>query len=433
MNRLLVNPDTPYTWEIQLRPGTNLLGRSAANDFRIEDPSVSGTHCQIEVSDSEVVITDLGSTNGTFVNRMQVQQAALANGHTLQLGSVEMAFYADQEAPAAVAVAVPPALPKARLASSPPAAPPQVFETSPTAFVQAGPRFCKFHPKSPARFLCNKCNRTFCDLCVASRTVGGMVKKVCRTCGVECMPLHQTITRTMPRGFFAKLPGAFIYPFRGMGLLILICATAAFAALGFLSAGLLAIFAKIVFYGFLFLFMQNIIHTTASDEEESLGFPSADGLFGAAFQLGGTILASFGLAIGLLAARVFEVEIPVAAIIAALVLGCLYFPMAFLAVAMKDSVLAANPLVVFPAILKIPFQYFVAALVLMGVFGVRQLGALVSGAAGAVTFETREMSVFLTAVAVQAIWAFVSVYLLTVNMRILGLLYNTNKEKIGWF
>jgi hypothetical protein len=34
---------------------------------------------------------------------------------------------------------------------------------------------------------------------------------------------------------------------------------------------------------------------------------------------------------------------------------------------------------------------------------------------------------------IRIIWSFVSVYLLTVNMRILGLLYLTQKEKLGWY
>jgi hypothetical protein len=438
MNRLLVNPGTAYTWEIQLNPGANLLGRSAANDFRIEDASVSGTHCRIDVADGAVRLTDLGSTNGTFVNRSPVQEATLVNGQVIQLGGVEMAFYSDATAPVHAATAPPAAL-RVRLASAspppaeaPPAPPP--IETSPTAFIQAGPRFCKFHPKSPARYLCNKCNRTFCELCITARTSGGVTHKVCRSCGVECVPLQVTLKRSAERGFFAKLPGAFIYPFLGMGVLILVCAAAAFAALGFISAGLLSIFGKVVFYGFLFLFMQNIIHTTASDESESLGFPSTGGLFGAALELAGTIAVSFGLALGLLAARLFlDVDIPVAAIMAAVVLGCFYFPMAFLAVAMKDSILAANPLVVFPAIFRIPFQYLVTALLLVAVFGFRQLGTLLSTYAGSVTLETRDMSVLFTAIGVQAILAFINVYLLTVTMRILGLLYNANKEKLGWF
>jgi hypothetical protein len=44
MNRLIVNPGTPQAWEIQLKPGTNALGRSDANDFKINDASVSGSH-----------------------------------------------------------------------------------------------------------------------------------------------------------------------------------------------------------------------------------------------------------------------------------------------------------------------------------------------------------------------------------------------------
>jgi hypothetical protein len=32
----------------------------------------------------------------------------------------------------------------------------------------------------------------------------------------------------------------------------------------------------------------------------------------------------------------------------------------------------------------------------------------------------------------RAVWAFVSVYLLTVTMRILGLLYLTKRERLGW-
>src|SRR6185503_13049739 len=102
-------------------------------------------------------------------------------------------------------------------------------------------------------------------------------------------------------------------------------ATIAFAVLGFISAGILSIFAKIVFYGFLFLFMQNIIYATTSDENQPLDFPSAGDLFGAAFQLGGTIMAAYGVAIGLVVARFFDVPVPGAAIIAAFILGCLYF------------------------------------------------------------------------------------------------------------
>jgi hypothetical protein len=495
MHRLVVNPGTPQAWEIQLRPGTNRLGRAESNDFQISDPSISSSHCHILVNGDSVTITDLGSTNGTFVNRAQVvQEAKLEDGHAIRLGTVETVFYAGTPAPAAV-VSPPPPPPSPPMAprmslrisgaASPPpvtvaapsvpnqaletgepppppmaprmslrisgaASPPPVAVAAPSVpdealatgeppppplapVLPSGPRFCKFHPKSPARYLCTKCNRTFCELCVTSRTVGKAAKKMCRSCGIELVPLQVQISRAKQRGFFSSLPGAFIFPFRGIGVLILICAAIVFAVLGAMSAGLFAIVAKVIFYGFVFLFMQNIIFTTTSDEKENLSLPDTDGFIGAFFTLLGTILLSYGLAIGGIIARLCGVDIPVGAIVACVILGCLYFPMALLAAAMKDTALAANPLIVIPAILKTWFHYLIACILLMAVFGFRQLGEFISSLAGDATLTTRETSVFVLAIGLRVVWSFVSVYMLTVMMRVLGLFYNVNKEKLGWF
>ncbi len=446
-NRLLVNPGTPQAWEIQLKPGQNRLGRADQNDFQVNHPSVSGLHCEIVVSSAGVLLKDLGSTNGTYVNRAPVHEALLQNGQHLHLGGVEMLFEATAPAaapapmtasgaaPVAARINLPRPAPSALRISKAPAeeAAPAAVESPPLAPpvvpLAVGQAFCKFHQKTPARFLCNRCQKYFCDLCVTTRNVGGVMGKYCRACGTECTPVQVNVTRGAgEKGFYARLPGAFLYPFRGFGVLILICATFAFSALSFVGG--LWVF---VFYGFLFLFMQNIIHTTASDENEPLGFPDVGGLLGAAFQLGATVLTSFGPAIGLMIAKFFEVDIPGAAIMAAMIFGCFYFPMAFLAVAMKDSVLSANPLVVVPAILKIPLEYVVTCILLMGVFGVRKLGDAVSSVAGGVTFHTRDMSVLFLSLGMQAAWAFADIYLLTVSMRILGLLYITKKHKLGWF
>lgn len=54
-------------------------------------------------------------------------------------------------------------------------------------------------------------------------------------------------------------------------------------------------------------------------------------------------------------------------------------------------------------------------------------------AAGNATVSTRNISVLLISLGVQAAWALASVCLLSVNLRILGLLYNAKKEKFGWF
>ena len=66
--------------EYMLKAGRNTLGRKSDNDIVIADVSASRLHAEIDYnSDSNVVVLhDLDSTNGTFVNRERV-------AHTLQL------------------------------------------------------------------------------------------------------------------------------------------------------------------------------------------------------------------------------------------------------------------------------------------------------------------------------------------------------------
>src|SRR5688572_24632443 len=95
MPRLLVNPGTPQQWEIHLKSGTNTIGRSPACDTQINHGSVSSTHCEVTVNGNAIVVRDLGSTNGTFLNRAPIEQATLAAGQRLQLGGVEMELAPD--------------------------------------------------------------------------------------------------------------------------------------------------------------------------------------------------------------------------------------------------------------------------------------------------------------------------------------------------
>ncbi|HEU6447226.1 MAG TPA: FHA domain-containing protein [Verrucomicrobiae bacterium] len=449
MPRLVVNPDKPDAWEIQLRPGANRIGRGEANDFQIADPSVSGSHCQVVVKDNVVTIQDLASTNGTFINGERVSEMTLLNGQKIRLGSVDLVFHAPRPATAApivpplpvpssgpvavpttsrlrvsgaaVAETVPPPLPAG--------APPIVSPVAPISMAVS--QFCKFHPKAAAAWFCSKCNRSFCELCVTSRPAGGLMKKICRTCGVECSPVHATISKPVAAGFFSSLPGTAIYPFRGSGVLILIFSAVLFSVASNM-AGLFSIIFKIGTIGYLFCFMQNIIHATANEESEMPELPGMDDIFGGFLRLAGCVVMSFGLVIALLIARISGVDIPVSAILICVALGCLYFPMAFLVVAIKDTVMACNPLVVVPSILKIPLHYLVTVIIFMSIFGVQQIGNMVSGGAKSLTFSTTSMSVLLVSIGIRMIWSLLSVYLLTVNTRILGLLYSTQKEKLGW-
>jgi FHA domain len=463
MARLVLQPGSPVAREIQLKAGINSLGRGPANDVALDDPSVSGSHCHIVVGDGHAKIIDLGSTNGTYVNRTRVLEAALQPGQTIHLGGLEMTFHADASASAGAAHAAPAAPPPpppravgppraARAAPPAPialAAPPVAagpgrqapiaappVAAAPTAAVGSGP--CRYHPKTPGRFFCSHCQLFFCEICVTTRGQ----QKFCRTCGTECAPVQVQIQRPAgPKGFFARLPGAFVYPFRGSGLLVLLVSTFVLALMDFLGSWgfIFFFFLKIIAYGYLFSFMQNLIHATANEEEQMPDLPGFDEVLGGALRLAVTVLVSFGVPILLSALKVYSalpdsnMGIPTSVILATMVLGCLYFPMAFLAVAMKDTAFAANPLVVIPAIFKVPLGYLVTTMLVIGIFVLRQFGGAAAGLAAGTSHHTHDMSRMFMAFGLRAAWSLVSIYLLTVSMRILGLLYVTNKQKFGWF
>jgi pSer/pThr/pTyr-binding forkhead associated (FHA) protein len=71
------------------------IGRVDDNTFQIADPSVSSHHCEIHLSGSDIIVRDLNSTNGTYVNGQQVTESALKPGQSLRLGNVELKLEAE--------------------------------------------------------------------------------------------------------------------------------------------------------------------------------------------------------------------------------------------------------------------------------------------------------------------------------------------------
>ena len=62
------------------------IGRANA-DVIVNDLLSSRVHCSIEVCDRVIVLRDLESTNGTFVNEEPIQTAKLENGSTFRIGA----------------------------------------------------------------------------------------------------------------------------------------------------------------------------------------------------------------------------------------------------------------------------------------------------------------------------------------------------------
>jgi hypothetical protein len=69
------------------RPGLMRIGRALDNDLVLGDERVSRHHGQIGVRLGMLVYTDLGSTNGSYLNGGPVTEIALGPGDVLQLGS----------------------------------------------------------------------------------------------------------------------------------------------------------------------------------------------------------------------------------------------------------------------------------------------------------------------------------------------------------
>ncbi|MFN5943635.1 MAG: FHA domain-containing protein [Phycisphaerae bacterium] len=72
--------------ELPLRKPAQVIGRSTDVAVRIPSSAVSRHHCEITVADGKVTVKDLGSSNGTYVNRKRVQQAAVNAGDLLAVG-----------------------------------------------------------------------------------------------------------------------------------------------------------------------------------------------------------------------------------------------------------------------------------------------------------------------------------------------------------
>lgn len=99
-----------------------LVGRSKHTETRLTDPRVSPVHCEIEIRRDRVIITDLDSSGGTWVNGNRVTERQLSGNDIIRIGDTqlrlhigELAGKLDEPAPAPRAPAVLKPLPVERL------------------------------------------------------------------------------------------------------------------------------------------------------------------------------------------------------------------------------------------------------------------------------------------------------------------------------
>ena len=94
-----LDADANHSLSFRLTPGMiKSIGRVGAADFCLDVPLVSRLHCRIEVSaEGDLMVVDLDSTNGTWIDGVRITSAPLRPGSVLRIGRVE--FVLEAEAP----------------------------------------------------------------------------------------------------------------------------------------------------------------------------------------------------------------------------------------------------------------------------------------------------------------------------------------------
>ncbi|MDB5954964.1 FHA domain-containing protein [Ramlibacter sp.] len=99
MPKMIVSIDGVVIKEVQLTKDRTTLGRRPYNDIVIDNLAVSGEHAVLQLTDDEVFLEDLNSTNGTYVNGKAVKKQLLQNNDTVEIGKYKIKFI--NEAPGA--------------------------------------------------------------------------------------------------------------------------------------------------------------------------------------------------------------------------------------------------------------------------------------------------------------------------------------------
>ena len=71
---------------------TTSAGRHPDSDIFLDDVTVSRRHAEFRLESGEFQVVDVGSLNGTYVNREPVDSAVLANGDEVQIGKFRLVF-----------------------------------------------------------------------------------------------------------------------------------------------------------------------------------------------------------------------------------------------------------------------------------------------------------------------------------------------------
>lgn len=76
---------------------TTTAGRHPEADIFLDDVTVSRRHAEFRRNDGEFEVVDVGSLNGTYVNREPRNSQTLSTGDEIQIGKFRLVFLADED------------------------------------------------------------------------------------------------------------------------------------------------------------------------------------------------------------------------------------------------------------------------------------------------------------------------------------------------
>jgi pSer/pThr/pTyr-binding forkhead associated (FHA) protein len=75
-----------------LTAGTTTIGRHPDSDIFLDDVTVSRRHAEVKHDGGTFTVSDVGSLNGTYLNRERIEQAEMHSGDELQIGKFRLVF-----------------------------------------------------------------------------------------------------------------------------------------------------------------------------------------------------------------------------------------------------------------------------------------------------------------------------------------------------
>jgi len=81
--------------DFPIKKGRVIIGRTNSCGLRVPLSSVSREHCEISIHGDEIILRDLGSSNGTYHNNLRIQEAEVLPGDEISIGPVVFTVVVD--------------------------------------------------------------------------------------------------------------------------------------------------------------------------------------------------------------------------------------------------------------------------------------------------------------------------------------------------